>query len=439
MGKLYPGDGESVNANFLSTMSRQEFLAWEQASRDTIDVKRCYVDLAQGDLIAGILLSQIVFWHLPAKNGAADKLMVEKDGEKWLAKGRADWWDECRITPKQYDRAAAILEGIGVIETRTMRFGGSPTKHIRVCWEAFLRDLALITMRVQGAASDTPQKGEGEGNLDIPQRGKTGLPDGEPVIPQRSKSKLPKREERPSRTGEIEIAETGNSLTETTAQTTSENTTETPPPRPVPLGEAPQQGEREEDLNASPVKKEEVKAEETERVEAMLSVLAKITGSSIEVETLRPLALECVRMEHKDAWTHTLSVLKSKMACNLKPTMPNRYAATVLKKALESPAPSTPVRSNEGPLPVARPSQAFTPLRGFPQGPAPPGAAPAEAQEPPAETLMTQGDGPAQWAMRKAKFELAKPWFKAQHGRFSGQADWEARAREIEAEAAQGT
>ena len=157
-----------------AAMIRQEFLAWEQASRDTIDVKRCYVDLAQDDLIAGILLSQIVFWHLAAKNGAADKLMVEKDGEKWLATGRADWWDECRITPKQYDRAAAILEGIGVIKTITMRFGGSPTKHIRVCWEAFLHDLALITMRVQGAASDTPQPDEGEGNLDIPQ-GENGI------------------------------------------------------------------------------------------------------------------------------------------------------------------------------------------------------------------------------------------------------------------------
>ena len=49
-------------------MTRQEFIAWEQVSRDTIDVKRCYVDIA-GDLVAGILLSQIVYWHLPDKDG----------------------------------------------------------------------------------------------------------------------------------------------------------------------------------------------------------------------------------------------------------------------------------------------------------------------------------------------------------------------------------
>jgi hypothetical protein len=190
MKELCPNVGEAVNPKQVSatnefanrSWSRQEFLAWEQASYDTIDVKRCYVDLAQGDLIAGILLSQIIYWHLPTKIGT-DKLMIERDGEKWLAKKRADWWEECRITPKQYDRAVAILEGIGVIEIKTWRFGGSPTKHIRVCWEAFLRDLALITMRVQG------------GKMDIPQRGKTGTPDGEPVT-QRGRSKFRKGQSR---------------------------------------------------------------------------------------------------------------------------------------------------------------------------------------------------------------------------------------------------
>ena len=416
MKKIVPDGKTPVNPKQVSTInesanrswSHQEFLAWEQASRDTIDVKRCYVDLAQGDLIAGILLSQIVYYHLPAKNGADNKLIIERDGEKWLAKGRADWWDECRITPKQYDRAADILEQLGVIETKTMRFGGSPTKHIRVCWEAFLRDLALISMRVQG------------GKMDIPQRGKTGLPDGEPVIPQRSKSKFPKGEYRSSPTGEIEIAEMGKSLTETTAQTTSKTTTKTLPPPPVhpaaglPLGaQAERETEEEEESfgNASPVRKEEVKAEETERVEAMLSVLARVTRTSIEIEALRPLALECVRREHKDAWTHTLAVLTAKMAGDRKPTMPNRFAATVLKNALESPVPPPPARPSKAPAPLV--------------------AAPVETQEP--------LDAPALWAMKKARRELSGSGaaaFKQKHGRPSGQADWDARAKELEAKAA---
>lgn len=44
------------------------FLLWEMRSRDCIKVKRCYIDVAQ-DLEAGVLLSQIIYWHLPDKEG----------------------------------------------------------------------------------------------------------------------------------------------------------------------------------------------------------------------------------------------------------------------------------------------------------------------------------------------------------------------------------
>ena len=50
--------------------SISEFLAWESMSRDTIDVKRVYCDIA-GDLVAGVLLSQLIYWHLPDRNGDA--------------------------------------------------------------------------------------------------------------------------------------------------------------------------------------------------------------------------------------------------------------------------------------------------------------------------------------------------------------------------------
>jgi len=39
----------------------EQFLLWERASRDTLEVKRLYIDMA-GDLVAGIVLSQIVFY-----------------------------------------------------------------------------------------------------------------------------------------------------------------------------------------------------------------------------------------------------------------------------------------------------------------------------------------------------------------------------------------
>ena len=54
-----------------------QFLSWEAKSRDIIDFKKIYVDIAD-DLIAGLLLSQIIYWHLPNEHGKT-KLRVQKD------------------------------------------------------------------------------------------------------------------------------------------------------------------------------------------------------------------------------------------------------------------------------------------------------------------------------------------------------------------------
>jgi hypothetical protein len=152
-------------------MTRQEFLAWEQAAYDCIDVKRSYIRLAGDDLVAGVLLSQILYWHLPTTNGS-DKLRVEHDGELWLAKGRAEWWDECCITPKQFDRASEQLEARGLIAMTVKRFNGNPTKHIRICWDNFLRDLALVVMTVRGGKTER-EPSQKTTNPVIPKRGTT--------------------------------------------------------------------------------------------------------------------------------------------------------------------------------------------------------------------------------------------------------------------------
>lgn len=107
----------------------ENFLLWERASRDTIDVKRIYVDIAGNDLVAGVLLSQIIFWYLPSKDGAS-KMTIEKDGRLWLAKKREEWWEECRITPRQFDRASSLLESLHLITTQLFRHNGTPVVHI---------------------------------------------------------------------------------------------------------------------------------------------------------------------------------------------------------------------------------------------------------------------------------------------------------------------
>ena len=122
------------------SFSYQDFLRWEETDYDSINVKRIYIDIAE-DLIAGILLSQIVYWHLPSKRDGNSKLKVKTGNKLWLAKGREDWWDECRITPRQFDRAIGILAEKGIIEKKLFRFNGSPMTHIRLIPDALMEHI----------------------------------------------------------------------------------------------------------------------------------------------------------------------------------------------------------------------------------------------------------------------------------------------------------
>lgn len=112
------------------------FLRWETTTRDTIDFKKTYVDMT-GDLIAGLLLSQIVYWHLPDKKGQS-KLRVYKDGFYWIAKQRDDWWDEVRIRPKRFDRACDILVKKGIVVKAYYRFNGLRMMHLRIDHSVFM-------------------------------------------------------------------------------------------------------------------------------------------------------------------------------------------------------------------------------------------------------------------------------------------------------------
>lgn len=115
----------------------QDFLMWEATSRDTIDFKKIYVDMT-GDLIAGLMLSQIVFWYLPDRQGQS-KLRVQREGRFWLAKARHEWWDECRITLEQVKRATKLLVEQKLVVTRRFKFAGAPTTHIRINWPIFMQ------------------------------------------------------------------------------------------------------------------------------------------------------------------------------------------------------------------------------------------------------------------------------------------------------------
>lgn len=111
-----------------------------------------YIDIT-GDLVAGTLLAQIMYWFAEGKN----RVSVYKDGFYWIAKRREDWMAEIRITKKQYDCAIKKLTGEiepteeekkqkwnkgkrrekkydmenRLVEVKTYHFYGIPTTHIR--------------------------------------------------------------------------------------------------------------------------------------------------------------------------------------------------------------------------------------------------------------------------------------------------------------------
>ncbi|MED1790637.1 hypothetical protein P4V47_24755 [Brevibacillus laterosporus] len=144
------------------TFDLNNFLAWEQATRDCIDVKKIYVDMAD-DLVAGVLLSQIVYWFLPNKEGKT-KLRVKKDDVLWLAKGRDEWWNECRIKPRQFDTSFKKLEDKKLVEKKTFKFNGDPTIHIRILWDNFLPRLQelLYLLQVESAIENEEKKEKNE-------------------------------------------------------------------------------------------------------------------------------------------------------------------------------------------------------------------------------------------------------------------------------------
>src|SRR4051794_9605844 len=125
-----------------------QFITWEKSTNDTIDVKTTYIDISE-DFMAGVLLSQIVYWYLPNKQGKS-KLRVKKDGHYWIAKKREEWYEEIRFTEANYKTAIKKLEKMNLVVKERFKFNGSPTTHIRLNIKEFLIRLNEHMKNAQG-------------------------------------------------------------------------------------------------------------------------------------------------------------------------------------------------------------------------------------------------------------------------------------------------
>lgn len=206
-------------------MNQAQFIAWERSSRDTIDFKKTYAHMA-GDVLAGLWLSQIVYWHLD------NRLRVERNGEKWIAKGRDEWFDEICLTGRQIDRVGRILgnpllsgdshERPALIEVKTFKFGAARKLHVRLLWGNFLTVLEQVAEH-------------GVSFLERPVLQVDTSPNGDLVNPQSVNYETGTTK---SPFGDEHFTNRLSPLTETTTKITAETTTKScaadaPPPAPA--------------------------------------------------------------------------------------------------------------------------------------------------------------------------------------------------------------
>jgi len=118
-------------------------------------IQRKYVTIG-GDLQVGSLLSQIVYWHRPGKDGKT-KLRVKRRGVLWIAKTREEWMQECCLTIREYKRAMATLKANKLIEVRVMRFNGIAMSHTRLLIDKLEEALEALAHADVSAKDETYQ------------------------------------------------------------------------------------------------------------------------------------------------------------------------------------------------------------------------------------------------------------------------------------------
>ena len=189
--------------------SFEGFVQWERASRDIIDFKKTYADMC-GDVLAGLMLSEIVYWYLPDRAGNT-KLRVLHADELWIAVRRYDWWERVRLSPREADRAMKVLVDEQIIIKTLYKFDGDPTVHIRL-------DRAVFLAKFAATVAEPPTNPWLPGNSISPIRENELTDPGKPISPIR----------------ENEITNPGIPVTEVTTSVTTETTGKGPAADPLP-------------------------------------------------------------------------------------------------------------------------------------------------------------------------------------------------------------
>jgi len=175
--------------SYTTGLSREDFVHLLQSDTrlkdDSIVVKRVYIDMA-GDIVTGVLLSQIAYWHGNAKNNQS-RMKVERDGYLWIARKIEDLWEDCRLSVKQGRTALKKLKEKNLITTKIYKFSGNTCTHIRLNFEYFIPHLhdhlnqTITTEKKRRSNTNAPVElpkidMPAKGHTDINQQGHTESP-----------------------------------------------------------------------------------------------------------------------------------------------------------------------------------------------------------------------------------------------------------------------
>jgi hypothetical protein len=87
---------------------------------------------ATGDIVAGYVLSQLVYLYQRATNGKPKHHLVDcKDGH-WVVRSYAQWAEELHLTYAQIRRAVARLASLGIVQTAIRLAGRDAVTHLRL-------------------------------------------------------------------------------------------------------------------------------------------------------------------------------------------------------------------------------------------------------------------------------------------------------------------
>ena len=172
------------------------FQKWHAETNDSLDFKKTYVDMVD-DLVAGLMLSQIVSWYLPNQDGPP---RVEKNGMILYVKEHQQWYASCRITKSRARRALTILKKKEVVITEVHLFEQKATTYIRINWEGFMRAFNSATKPSgqKPLLGSTEKSIPGNTEKSIPESAQNSIPENvQKPLPESAQRELPESAQKP--------------------------------------------------------------------------------------------------------------------------------------------------------------------------------------------------------------------------------------------------